>query len=150
MKKLLKKIPKTRAAARKEGSGWSSSVRRDENIKPVKEIILSWGDQPATHKLNIDHGAISCITDQNLNWIRSTNNQDLDLCFLRKCKVEKLTYSNNKKLLPKYTQKILQTAFFSHEKVFNVKQCDACSEENDESRGARGQITLRRETFVWI
>ena len=126
---------------------------------------MSWGDQPATHStpaeivrgLNIDHGALSCITAENLNWIRSVNDQDLDLCSLRNCKVQKLTDSNNKKrmirwrkLLPKYTQKILQTAFFSDEKIFNVKQCDACFEENDESRGARGQITLRRETFVRI
>ena len=55
--------------------------------------------------------------------------QDLDIRPMRKTKVEKPTNSNieeptisSRKLLSMYTQKKLQTAFFSGEKIFKLKQ----------------------------
>ena len=55
--------------------------------------------------------------------------QDLDLRPLRERKVQKLTDSStgkrmirSRKLLSKYTQKTIQTAFFSGEKIFKVNQ----------------------------
>ena len=86
-------------------------------IELVEEMILSHEDQPGTHftlaniphELNTDPRSVSHITDQ-----------DLDLRFLRKRKVQKLIDSNiekrmiySRKLLSKYTYKIIQTEFFS-------------------------------------
>ena len=55
--------------------------------------------------------------------------QDLDLCPQRKRKMQKHTdwkiekhLIHSRKLLSKYTQKKLQTAFFSDNKVFKKKQ----------------------------
>ena len=39
--KLLKKIDETDDVARKEDSGRPKSIRTEENIEPLKEIILS-------------------------------------------------------------------------------------------------------------
>ena len=45
MKKLLKKIDKTGEVFRKEGPERPKSVRTEENIKLVEEMILSQDDQ---------------------------------------------------------------------------------------------------------
>ena len=47
------------------------------------------------------------------------------------------------RFLSKCTQKALQTAFFSDDKIFKVKRCGLRSEEIDESPGARGKIILQ-------
>ena len=84
--------------------------------------------------------------------------QDLDLCPLRKRKVQKHTDSNiencmirSRKLLSKYTQKTLQTAFLVHDNIIKVKElynlCSLCSEENRASRSAGGKISLRNWSF---
>ena len=108
---------------RKEGSG--KSVRIEENIELI-EIILGQENQLGTHsapadiarELNIGYQSVSLTMDQ-----------DLGLRPLRKRKVQNLTDSNIEKrmirsriLLSKYTQKALQTPFFSKEKIFKVKQ----------------------------
>ena len=116
----VEKDDETGDIARKEGSGPPKSVRTEESLELVEEIILSQEDQPGTHYTpaeiarELDHRLVSRIIDQ-----------DLDLCFLRKRKLQKVTDSNiekrmirSRKLLPKYTQKTLQTAFFSGEKIF--------------------------------
>ena len=61
---------------------------------------------------------MSCLIDE-----------DLDRCLVMKRKVQKLTDSNiekrmirSRKLLSKWTQKTLQSAFFSEGKIFKVKQ----------------------------
>ena len=55
--------------------------------------------------------------------------QDLDLRPLRKCKVQNLTDLNiekrtihSRKLLSRYTQKTLHTAFFSDKEIHKMKQ----------------------------
>ena len=125
MKKLLKTIDETGGVARKEVSRRPKSVRTEENIELVEEMILSEEDQPGTHftlagiarKLNIARRSASCAIDQYL-----------DLRPLRKLKVQKFTDSDIEKcmirsrnLLSNYTQKTLQTAFFSKENIFQVK-----------------------------
>ena len=97
-----------------------------ENIELVEEMILSQEVQPGTHsappeigrKLNVDCRSVSRIIDQ-----------DRDLRPLRKRKVNKLSDSNiekrmirSRKLLPRYIQKTLQTAFCSDKKILKVKQ----------------------------
>ena len=125
MRKLLKKIDKTFDIAQK-GFGRPKSVSTNENIELVEKLILSQENQPGTHstpakiahELNINCRSVSRIIDQ-----------DLDIRPMRKTKVEKPTNSNieeptisSRKLLSMYTQKKLQTAFFSGEKIFKLKQ----------------------------
>ena len=110
----------------KQGSGRSKSLRTEKNIKLVREMILSQEDQPGTHstfsevarELNTDCQSLSCVIKE-----------DLYLNPLRKLKVQKLTDSTiekrmnrSRKLLSKYTQRTLQTAFFSDEKILKFKQ----------------------------
>ena len=49
MKKLLKRIVEAGDVARKEGFGRPKSVRTEENIELVEEIILSPKNQPRAH-----------------------------------------------------------------------------------------------------
>jgi len=46
---LLKKIHKTGTVNRQPGSGRPCSVRTDENIETVDDLILSQEDKPRTH-----------------------------------------------------------------------------------------------------
>ena len=101
----MQKIDETGDLARKEGSGRPNSVRLEENIKLVEEMIFGQENQPGTRStpseisLNIDRWSMSCTIDE-----------DLDLHPLKKCKVQKLTDSNiekrmirSRKLVSKYT-----------------------------------------------
>ena len=54
MKKLLKNIDETGGIAREEGSGQPKTVRTEENIELVEEMILSQEDQPGTQKLHVN------------------------------------------------------------------------------------------------
>ena len=108
---------------RKEGSG--KSVRIEENIELV-EIILGQENQLGTHSTPVE-----IARELNIGYqpVSLTMDQDLGLRPLRKRKVQNLTDSNIEKrmirsriLLSKYTQKALQTPFFSKEKIFKVKQ----------------------------
>ena len=129
MKKILKKIVETGDVAQKEGS-LNNDLNNDLNLytqkveEIVEEMIFSQRDQPRTHptiteiarELNMDRRSVSRIIDQNLRP-------------LRKRKVRELSHSNiekrmfhPRKLLSKYTQKTLQTAFFSDENILKVKQ----------------------------
>ena len=89
-------------------------------------MIFSQEDQPGTHSTpaviarepNIDRRLVSRVIDQ-----------DLGLLPYRKLKVQKFIDSNienhlfhSRKLLSKFAQKTLQTAFFSDEKIFKVNK----------------------------
>ena len=75
----MKKIDETGDVARKEGSGRPKSVRTEENIEQVEEMILSKKDQPETHstlaeialELNVDHRSVFCIIDQDLGPLKN-------------------------------------------------------------------------------
>ena len=85
-------------------------------------MILSQKHQSGTHSLPTETARQLNI---DLSSVCRTMDQDLDLRPLGKCKVQKLTDSNiekrlthSRKLLSKYTQKALQTAIFTDEKIF--------------------------------
>ena len=123
---MVLKIDETGDVAQKEGPGRPKSVRTEENIKLVEKIILSQDHQPGIHSTPAE---ITCELNIDRHLVLRIIDQDLDLHILRKRKMQKLTDSNiekcmirSGKLLAKYTQKTLQTAFFNDEKIFNVKQ----------------------------
>ena len=122
---MLKMSEEIGDVGQKEGSGLTKSLPIEKNIKLVRELILSQEDQPETHstsaeiarELNTNCQSVSCIIDE-----------DLDLNLLRKLKVQKLTDSTtekamtrSRKLLSKYTQRTLQTAFFYWRKDIEVQ-----------------------------
>ena len=117
---MLKMSEEIGDVGQKQGSGRSKSLRTEKNIKLVREMILSQEDQPGTHstfsevarELNTDCQSLSCVIKE-----------DLYLNPLRKLKVQKLTDSTiekrmnrSRKLLSKYTQRTLHTAFFSEKR----------------------------------
>ena len=75
VKKLLKNIDETSDVALKEGSRRTKSEHTEENVKLVKEIILSHEDPPGTHstsaeiarELNIDRRSVPRIMDQDFH-----------------------------------------------------------------------------------
>ena len=126
VKTLLKKIDETGDVQRKEGSGRPKTARTEENVAEVEEMILSQEDKPGTHltpteiaySLDIDRRSVSRII-----------HHDLDLRPVKKQKVQKLSdvdiqkrFDRAKYLLSLYTPEMLETAFFSDEKIFKVKQ----------------------------
>ena len=123
---LLKKIDETGDIERKEGSGRPKSIRNEENIEAVQELVLSQEDAPGTHstpaeisrELSISRGSVHRII-----------HEDLDLRPLKRTKVQRLSerdierrLANSKKLIKMYTANVLKTAFFSDEKIFKVRQ----------------------------
>lgn len=126
VKSLLKKIDETGDAHRKEGSGRPRSVRTEENIELVEEMILSQEGEPGTHstpaEISLELG-IPCSS------VHRIIDCDLNLRPLKKQKVHKLSDSDMekrvqkcKRLLVLYTRDVLETSFFSDEKIFKVKQ----------------------------
>ena len=94
MKTLVKKIDETGEVKRQEGSGRPRSVRTEENIESVEELILSQEDNPGTHsspteislELGIPRSSVYRIIDE-----------ELDLRPLRKQKVQKLSEADMEK-----------------------------------------------------
>ena len=98
----MKKIDETGDVARKEGSGRPKSVRTEENIELVEEMILSKKDQPETHstpaeialELNVDRRSVFCIIDQNLgpleNWFKHVQESYCEGIFRKNYKLHSL------------------------------------------------------------
>ena len=88
-------------------------------------MIFSLEDQPGTRFTPLE---IACEHNIDCWLVSHVTDQDLDLWSLEKWKAQKLTNSNIekhmihlRKLLSKYTQKTLQTAFFGDEMIFKGK-----------------------------
>ena len=47
---MLRKIDTNGTVERKLGSGWKRTVRTNENIRLVEELVLIQDDQPGTHR----------------------------------------------------------------------------------------------------
>ena len=120
MKKLLIKIVRLVTLLEKK-------VRTEENIELIEEMILNHEDQPGNHTTT--PADIARETNIDRQSVSGANDQDLGFLPLTKRKVQKFTNSNvekhmfhSRKVLSNFTQKTLQTAFFSDEKIFNVKK----------------------------
>ena len=126
IKDLLRRIDKTGDIERKEGSGRPRTVRTNENIEAVHEMVLSQEGEPGTHKTPAE---IALELDISESSVRRIVDEDLDLRPLKKKNVQSLSEHDierrfilSKKLLRMYTGKVLETAFFSDEKIFKVRQ----------------------------
>jgi len=122
---LLKKIDETGDVKRREGSGRPKSTRTENNINAVRELISSQEDKPGTHATPNE---ISKILNIPRTSIRRIIAEDLKLQPFKKIKGQRIdTRTKEKRIercpnLLRVTKQVLQTAFFSDEKIFKVTQ----------------------------
>ena len=101
-------------------------VRTEGNIELRKEMILSQEYQPGAHPTPVD---IAREPNIDRRWVSRVNDQNLLFDSLTKRKVQKSAdlkiekhMLHSRKLLSNFTQKTLQPAFFSGEKIFKVEK----------------------------
>ena len=123
---LLKKIDETGDVKRQEGSGRPKSSRTENNINAIKELISSQEDKPGTHATPIE---ISKMMDIPRTLIKRIIADDLKLQSFKKIKGQRIDTRTKEKriercpnLLRVFTKQVLETAFFSDEKIFKVTQ----------------------------
>ena len=123
---LLKKIDETGDVKKREGSGRPKSSRTKNNINAVKELISSQEDKPGTHATPNE---ISKMMDIPRTSIRTIIAEDLKLQPFKKIKGQRIDTKTKEKhiercpnLLRDFTKQVLETAFFSDEKIFKVTQ----------------------------
>ena len=123
---LLKKIDETGDVKRREGLGRLKSSRTENNINAVKELISNQEDKPGTHATPNE---ISKMIDVPRTSIRRIIAEDLNLQPFKKIKGQRIDTRIKKKrfeqcpnLLRVFTKQVLETAFFSDEKIFKVTQ----------------------------
>ena len=87
IKKLLQKIDESGSVHRKEGSGRPRSVRIDDNIEQVGDMICSQESNPGTQSTPSE---ISLELDISRTSVRRIIDLDLELRPFKKQKVQKL------------------------------------------------------------
>ena len=124
VKTLIKKIDETGSIERRKGSGRPKNSRTEENIDAVGERIVSQEGQPGTHRTPTE---ISAELGIPVTTVQRIVDEDLNLEPLKKRKVQLLSDQDiekrlvrSKRLLRIYTRAVLETAFFSDEKIFKV------------------------------
>ena len=123
---LLKKIDETGDVKRRERSWRRKSSRTENNINAVKELISSQEDKPGTHATPNE---ISKMMDIPRTLIRRIIAEDFKLQPFKKIKGQRFDTRTIEKriercpnLLRVFTKQVLETAFFSDEKIFKVTQ----------------------------
>ena len=123
---LLKKIDETGDVKRREGSRKPKSSRTKNSINAVKRLISSQEDKPGTHTTPNE---ISKIMDIPRTSIRRIIAEDLKLQPFKKIKSQQIDNRTKEKrieqcpnLLRVFTKQVLETTFFSDEKIFKVTQ----------------------------
>ena len=111
---------------RREGSGRHKSSRTENSINAVKELISSQEDQPGTHATPNE---ILKMIDIPRTSIRRIIAEDLKLQPFKKIKGQRIDTRTKEKriercpnLLRVYTKQVLETAFFSDEKIVKLTQ----------------------------
>ena len=122
LNKLLARINETGSIERAKGSG----RRTEETLDIIEELILSQEDAPGTHKTPSEIADFLECSERTVNY---AVRDDLDLKPLRKVECQNLTSIDCAKcvdqcneMLHKYTDAVLEYAFFSDEKVFKFQQ----------------------------
>jgi transposase len=122
---LVKKIRKTGTIDRQPGSGRPRSVRIDENIEKVEDLVLSQEDKPKTHRSTRE---ISRETGIHRSTVHRIIHRDLQLKCLKRRRAQLLSEANRvarltrcKQLLKKYDDSAVDFIWFTDEKVFTVE-----------------------------
>jgi len=122
--KLLKKLRDTGTTARRAGSGRRRSVRIDDNVDSVNELVLSQEGAPRPRRSTRHIARETGI--HHLSVYRIVR-QDLKLKCLKKRRAQELTAANcasrlirAKKLLHLFPASVVDFIFFTDEKIFSV------------------------------
>jgi len=122
--RMIKKIDQTGTTDRKSGSGQKRSVRSDDTIKAVEDLVLSQDDKPGTH-LSVRN--ISKQIYASKSTVSRIIGDDLKLVCFKKKKAQELSAANKlsrlsraKQLLRKYPAHRVPFIWFTDEKVFTV------------------------------
>ena len=122
LKKLMKQV-----TLKGEKDQWRpKSSRTENNINAVKQLISSQEDKPGIHATPNE---ISKIMDISRTSIKRIIAEDLKLQHFKKIKGQRIDTRTKEKriercpnLLRVFTKQVLETAFFSNEKIFKVTQ----------------------------
>jgi hypothetical protein len=122
--KLLKKIDSLGTVSRIKGSGRQRSVRTDENIQLVNDLILSQDDKPQTHRSQREIVRELGISRTS---VRRIIKNDLGLKCLKKTRAHELTVANKasrltraQQLLERFPSHLVNFIVFTDEKIFTV------------------------------
>ena len=149
---LLKKIDETGDVKRREGSGRPKGSRTENNINAVKELISSQEDKPGTHATPNE---ISKMMDIPRTSMRRIIAEDLKLQTFKKIKDQRIETRTKEKpiercpnLLRVFTKQVLETAFFSDEKIFKVSySLSRKSKINESTLGLKKSVLNDAQTF---
>jgi DNA invertase Pin-like site-specific DNA recombinase len=121
---LLKKIDLLGTVSRIKGSGRQRSVRTDENIQLVNDLILSQDDKPQTHRSQREIVRELGISRTS---VRRIIKNDLGLKCLKKTRAHELTVANKasrltraQQLLERFPSHLVNFIVFTDEKIFTV------------------------------
>ena len=121
---LLKKVRETGSTDRQTGSGRPRSIRTDDNVTAVEDLILSQEDQPQTHRSTRQ---IPRETGIHQSSVFRIIHQDLSLKCFKKRRAQELTEANRlvrfkrcKLLLKQFSAKEVDFIWFTDEKVFTI------------------------------
>lgn len=122
---MLKKIRSTGTVDRQQGSGRPRSVRTDENVEQVENLVLSQEDKPRTHRSTRQ---IARETGIHKSSVLRIIHHDLHLKCLKRRRAQLLSENNRiarltrcKQLLKEFPDTSVDFIWFSDEKVFTVE-----------------------------
>lgn len=122
--KLLKKIDSLGVVSRLLGSGRPRSVRTDENIQLVNDLVLSQEDKPQTHRTQRE---IVRETGISRSSVQRIIKKELGLKCLKKTRAHELTVANkaarlarSQQLLDRFPSHLVNFIVFTDEKIFTV------------------------------
>lgn len=125
LNRLIKTIEVTGSSDRKPGSGRPRSVRTNENIVAVEELILSQDSQPGTHRSMRE---VAREVGISVTSVHNIVHKDIRLKCLKKKHAQQLTEANkltrlirSKQLLREYPQSKVHFIWFTDEKLFTVQ-----------------------------
>lgn len=140
LNRLLRKIDATGSAERRPGQGRKRSVRTQEKIDNVGDLVLSQDNNPQTHRTQREISRELGISRGSVNRIVR---RDLRLQCFKKRKASELTAANKqvrleraRELLKLYPRSLVNFIFFTDEKVFTVAR--PSNSQNDRVYAAVG------------
>ena len=140
---LLRKIDTTNSISRKAGSGRPRTVRTEQNIERVAELICSQEDNPWSSKSSRD---IEKLTGISRSSVRRIVKRDLQFYVFRRKKAHLLSDSDHEKRVkcckPLLHRRCLQTVdkvWLSDEKMFTVQP--PVNTQNDQLYAAMNKKT---------
>jgi hypothetical protein len=141
---LLKKIDSTGSVKRTPGSGRPRTVRTDDKIHLVEELVLSQENAPQTHRSQREIAREIKIELTSVNRIIK---RDLELNCYKKHRAQELTDANKtarlsrcQKLLHLYPAHMVNFLVFTDEKIFTI--ATPKNSQNDRVYGLRGNRKL--------